>query len=352
MNLPEAFNEDDSPFVLYSGSANQQLAEQVVNLLNDRWHTQHPDAPDGMIHLGNRTIRHFQDNELYIRLEHSVRGRDAYIIQSTCPPVNEHLMELFIMLDTLRRANAARVTAIIPYYGYARQERKAKGREPITAKLIANLLDTAGADRVLSVDLHSPAIQGFFDIGMDHLNGTQVLVDAIREFGTENSVVVSPDTGGVKRAELFADLLDLPLAILHKRREGPDKVEIRAVIGDVVGKRPIIVDDMITTGSTIRVAVASLLDAGALPDISISATHPVLVGDALKNLSLPAITQIFVTDSIPIPSFKQEILGSRLHYVSLAPLLADAIMRLHRGQSLSELFRTNGESGDEFLPPI
>src|SRR5271165_5773587 len=275
MSLAEPFTlnepvEENAPYLLFSGSATPQLAGDVADALNALLDKQ--DHPD-IFRLGERRIQHFPDNELYIQLEESVRGRDAFIIQSTCPPVNENLMELFIMLDTLRRANAARVTAVIPYYGYARQDRKSKGREPITAKLIANLLSTAGASRVLCVDLHSPAIQGFFDIGMDHLTGMPALAEHIDHIGLRDAIVISPDTGGVKRADAFANLLDLPLAILHKRRDGPDKVNINSVIGNVYGRRPIIVDDMITTGSTVRSAVRALLNAGAEPDITITATH-------------------------------------------------------------------------------
>lgn len=342
----------NGPLVLFSGSATPELAAAIAARLNILLRDGDADIPSNQVQLGARTIRHFTDDELHIQLEHSVRGRDTYIIQSTCPPVNEHLMELFIMLDTLRRANAARVTAIIPYYGYARQDRKVKGREPITSKLIANLLDTAGAHRVLSVDLHSPAIQGFFDIGMDHLNAAQILADQVRTLNLENCVVVSPDTGGVKRAEIFADLLGLPLAILHKRRGGPEEIEIRAVIGDVAGKCPILVDDMITSGSTIRGAVEALLEAKARPDITVTATHPVLVGEALANLNHPAITHVVVTDSVPISAFKREMLGPKLIVVSLAPLLAEAILRLHLGQSLSELFRKHIESGEDYVPPV
>ena len=350
----EPFNEDNGPFVVFSGTANPELAADVVRELNTLFtngQEDHANHHFPFIHLGERSITHFQDNEVHIQLEHSVRGRDVYIIQSTCPPVNEHLMEIFIMLDTLRRANAARVTAIIPYYGYARQERKTKGREPITAKLIANLLSTAGADRVLSVDLHSPAIQGFFDIGMDHLIGAPILAERVKALGLENRVVVSPDTGGVKRAEQFAELLGLPLAILHKQRSGDTAVAIRAVIGDVAGKCPILIDDMITGGSTIRSAVEALVAAGARQDIIVAATHPVMVGDAMKNLNHPAITHVIVTDSIPIAPVKREALGARLQIVSLAPLLASAILRLHRGQSLSELFRTQ-EEADPFYAAV
>lgn len=325
---------DDAPFLLFHGSANPALADSVAAVLS--------------MQTANCAIERFPDGEIHVQVSESVRGRDAYIIQSTCSSadeldqhqssVNENLMELFIMLDTLHRANAARVTAIIPYYGYARQDRKVVGREPITAKLVANLLAVAGASRVLCIDLHSPAIQGFFDIGMDHLTAMHALARHVRQLNLQDCVIVSPDTGGVKRADTFANLLELPLAILHKRRSGAKSVQIHSVIGDVQGKRPILVDDIIATGSTLRRAADALIHAGALPEISIVATHPVMTGDAMEQLAHPAIKRIIVTDSIPLPFEKRRRLPS-IEVVTLAPLLAEAIVRLHRGQSLTELFR-------------
>ncbi len=320
--------------ILLHGSASGELARNVAKAMG--------------IPLSNRDLGKFPDGEIHVRVDDSVRGRDAYIIQSTCPPVNEHLMELFIMIDTLRRASAESVTAIIPYYGYARQDRKVVGREPITAKLIANLVSAAGADRVLCVDLHSPAIQGFFEIGMDHLTAVHSLARYIRGLNLADAVVVSPDTGGVKRADTFAGLLGLPLAILHKRRSDAEQVNIQAVIGDVRGKRAILVDDIIATGGTIVKAADALLRAGALPDITVTATHAVLAGNACKLLSQPAIKRIIVTDSVPIAPAIREQLPS-LQIVSLAPLLADAIWHLHRKESLSILFKAN--SGDEVAIP-
>lgn len=322
--ISQHFHPSNEPPLVFAGSANMELAQNVADELG--------------IKLGERSIDYFPDGEIHVRISESVRGRDAYVIQSTCTPVNEHLMELFIMLDTLRRAAAARVTAIIPYYGYARQDRKVVGREPITAKLIANLLEAAGASRVLCVDLHSPAIQGFFEIGMDHLTAAYALTEHILRLNLEDAVVVSPDTGGVKRADTFAKLLNLPLAILHKRRTNANSVEIRAVIGDVKGKHPIIVDDIIATGSTLKEATEELLKAGALPDITVAATHAVLAGSAVVKLDHPAIKRIIVTNSIPLSPEKQLQLPS-LEIVSLAPLVAHAIERMHIGQSLSELFR-------------
>jgi ribose-phosphate pyrophosphokinase len=281
-------------------------------------------------------LTRFPDTEMHVRLEESVRGHDAFVIQSTCAPVNEHLVELLILIDTLSRASAGRITAIIPYYGYARQDRKSTGREPITAKLVANLISAAGANRVLSIDLHSPAIQGFFDIGMDHPTAIPLLANALRGKIPPESVIVSPDTGGVKRADFFASLLNLPIAILHKRRADGENVEIAAVIGDVRDRTPIIVDDIIATGGTIQEAVETLLRAGARPDFA---------GAAAQRLSHPAIKQIVVTDSIETPEGLLDTLPT-LEVVSIAQLLGDAIYRLHNGLSLSALFTVSG------LPPI
>ncbi len=295
--------------------------------------------------LLERRLERFPDGETYVQLGQSVRGRDAYILQSTCTPVNEHLFELLLLLDTLRRASAARLTAVIPYYGYARQDRKSTGREPITAKLVANLLTAAGANRIVAVDLHSPAIQGFFDIGMDHLTAVPLLAEYLRGRIPRDSIIVSPDTGGVKRADFFAHLLDLPIAILHKRRASAHEVAIAAVVGDVRGKTPIIVDDIIATGGTIRQAVDTLVREGALPQVRVVATHGVFAGDAVRNLDHPAIHEIVVTDTVPIPSETRFALP-RLHIVSIAELLAAAIRRLHTGHSLSALFSNEG------APPV
>lgn len=326
-DLPSPFDGKEAPFMLFDGGSNTELAQAVAGELN--------------MALSGRTLSRFPDGEIHIQIDDSVRGRDAYIIQSTCEPVSERLMELFVLLDTLTRASAARVTAIIPYYAYARADRKVAGREPISAKLIANLLAAAGCTRVLCVDLHSPAVQGFFEIGMDHLTAMHTLADHVQKLHLTDAIVISPDIGGAKRADAFASLMHLPLAILHKRRGGPDAVEIGAVIGDVRGKRPIIVDDIISTGGTIRRAVEELVAAGAAPDITVAATHAVLADEALAKLNHPAIQRIIVSDSVPISPAKRARLPG-LTIVSLAPLLAVAIRRLHTGESLSALFQTQG----------
>lgn len=319
------------PPVIIAGSASRHLAQRIAER-------------GGFTQIGVELTR-FPDSEMHVRLAESVRGHDAFVIQSTSAPVNENLVELLIILDTLNRASAGRITAIMPYYGYARQDRKSTGREPITAKLVANLISAAGANRVLAIDLHSPAIQGFFDIGMDHPTAIPLLANALRGKIPQDSVIVSPDTGGVKRADFFANLLNLPIAILHKRRADGENVEIAAVIGDVRGRTPIIVDDIIATGGTLLEAVETLLRAGARPDVRVVATHGVFAGSAAQKLDHPAITQIVVTDSIETPEGLIDALPT-LEVVSIDKLLGDAIYRLHNGLSLSALFAVNG------LPPI
>lgn len=322
---------NSTPPCVIAGSASQRLARDIAKFR-------------GFTQVGVELTR-FPDTEIHVRLQESVRGHDAYIIQSTCAPVNENIVELLVLIDTLSRASAGRITVIMPYYGYARQDRKSTGREPITAKLVANLIDAAGANRVLAIDLHSPAIQGFFDIGMDHLTAIPLLANAVRGTIPPDSVIVSPDTGGVKRADVFASQLHLPIAILHKRRADGENVEIAAVIGDVRDRTPIIVDDIIATGGTILEAVDTLLRAGARPDVRVVATHGVFAGTAAQRLAHPAITQIVVTDSIALPDGLRETLPT-LEVVSIAELLGDAIFRLHNGLSLSALFKANG------MPPI
>ncbi len=311
---------------IYAGSATPDLAQSVAKLLGRM--------------LGSRDLHTFSDGESHVQILDSVRGRDIYIVQSTCNPVNEHLMELLMMIDAFRRASAQQITALIPYYGYARQEKKSTGREPITAKLVANLLTTAGANRVVCIDLHSPAIQGFFDIGMDHLTAIPLMADYLRSnVNLTDSVVVTPDTGRVKVADMYANLLDLPLVVMHKRRIGEhgQSVEVGAIVGTVQGKRPIIVDDIISTGGTVNTCCQALLEAGALPDISVVATHSVMAGRAEELLSIPEITRIITTDTIPQHI---ESLKSKTFVITVAPLLAETIMRLHEGRSISAMFST------------
>jgi ribose-phosphate pyrophosphokinase len=332
---------ENVPIVLFFGTANPQLARDISHALNAMGETHRIIIPSTDDKDDNNVLQRFPDGEVNLRLRDSVRGCDTYIIQPTCPPVNENLMELFIMLETFHRASASRITAITPYYGYARQDRKVKGREPITAKMVAKLLEATGISRVVSVDLHSPAIQGFFEVGMDHLTAMHVLASYLQQT-TElsDAVVVSPDTGGVKRADAFARYLDLPLAILHKRRATANRVEMRAVIGDVRGKRPILIDDIISTGNTIRQAADALQNAGSLAEITVVATHPVLVGKAIDYLRQDNISRIVVTDSIQLSEYARQSLP-KIEVVSIAPMLAEAIYRLHHNQSLTELFQTS-----------
>lgn len=323
-------HQPDLDVDIYAGTATPILAQAVAERLG---------RP-----MGNRDIHHFADGETHVQVLDSVRGRDIYIVQSTCFPVNEHLMELLIMIDAFRRASADRITAIIPYYGYARQEKKSTGREPITAKLVANLLTTAGADRVVAIDLHSPAIQGFFDIGMIHLTAIPLLADHVREqTNLQDAAIISPDTGRLKVADMYANQLNLPLVVLYKKRSGEyaQGVEVRAIIGNVEGKRPIIVDDIISTSGTITVTVDSLLKAGAQPDMTVVATHAVLSPPSQERLGRPEITRIVTTDTIP---FHTAGLLGKTSIISVADLLAETISRLHQGESISALFRHGHES--------
>jgi ribose-phosphate pyrophosphokinase len=322
--------EDEIPDLdIYCGTATPELAKHVAELLG---------RP-----LGRRDLDHFADGESHVRIQESVRGRDIYIVQSTCYPVNEHLMELLIMIDAFRRASAKRITAITPYYGYARQEKKSTGREPITAKLVANLLTTAGANRVVAIDLHSPAIQGFFDIEMIHLTVIMLLADHLRtQTNLHNAILVAPDTGRVKVSEKYANLLDLPLVVMHKRRSGErgEGVEVGSIVGSVEGKRPIIVDDIIATGGTISTCARALLDVGALPEMTVVAMHGVFSPPAEHLLAVPEIKQIVITDTIPL---RQTSLVQKTEVISVANLLAEAILRLHEGRSISALFRREQE---------
>jgi len=312
---------------IYCGSATPALAGAVARHLG--------------LELGGRELTRFPDGEVRVQLEHSVRGQDIYIIQSTCAPVNEHLMELLIMIDAFHRASAGRITAVIPYYGYARQEKKTTGREPITAKLVANLIATAGADRVVCVDLHSSAIQGFFDIGMDHLTAVPLIAEHLHAtYDLTDAVVVAPDTGGAKLADSYASMLGLPLVVMHKRRASPHAVEVRAVVGTVAGKRPIIVDDIIATGGTIRACAHALIDAGARPEVIVAATHPVFSSPVTDYLNDPPISAVIVADTIPVSA---SLLLPKVQELSVAPLLAEAISRLHTGRSISEYLRAHRE---------
>ncbi|MFM7695073.1 MAG: ribose-phosphate pyrophosphokinase [Vulcanococcus sp.] len=308
---------------LFSGTANQALAREIGGYLG---------VPDGP-----RVIKRFADGELYIQIQESIRGCDVFLIQPTCAPVNDHLMELLIMVDACKRASARQITAVIPYYGYARADRKTAGRESITAKLVANLLAKSGVDRVLAMDLHSSQIQGYFDIPCDHIYGSPVLVDYLagRDFG--DVVVVSPDVGGVARARAFAKKLnDAPLAIIDKRRSGHNVAESLTVIGDVAGKTAILIDDMIDTGGTICAGARLLRERGATRVLA-CATHAVFSPPAIERLSAPGLfEEVIVTNSIPLSDDRR---FPQLHVLSVANMLGEAIWRIHDESSVSSMFR-------------
>jgi len=305
---------------IFSGSANKELAKEIAEHLN--------------MQLGEVTLKTFGDGETYVKIKENVRGVDAFVVQSTCKPVNNHLLELSIMIDALKRASAARITAVIPYFGYARQDRKATGREPITAKLVANLLTAAGADRVITMDLHSDQIQGFFDIPLDNLRALPIIANYFQEKRLKNVVVVSPDVGGVKRARKMASILKVPLAILDKRREKHNLVAEVNVIGNVRGKTAILVDDILDTGGTIMEAVSAILEKGAA-NTYIAIVHPVFSDPAIERIKKSNVNEVVVTNTIPLPKNKHI---SKIKILSVAPLLADVIRNIYEGKSVSELF--------------
>ncbi len=314
---------DADKLKLFTGRGNPQLAQKICDYLQ--------------IPLGRGRTDLFPDGELIVKVEEDVRGRDCFIVQPTSHPVNAHLMELMIWIDCLRRASANRITAVIPYFGYARQDRKDEGRTPITAKLVANLLQTAGADRVVSIDLHAAQVQGFFDIPLDHLNAGPVFGKWIKSLKLKNTVFVSPDVGNVKRAQVYANFLGGEICIIDKRRKSGSVIEARHIIGDVEGRNILMVDDMITTAGTMTEAVKILRDHGAA-DIYLSATHAVFAPPALERLAQCEFTRIAVTDSIPIGDRANPI-KERLVVLSVAELLGEAIHRIHHNESVSALFK-------------
>ena len=306
--------------LLYSGTANRPLAEATAELLH--------------VQLGDLRIDRFPDGELSPLISDSVRGRDVFVIQPTSPPVNDHLVELLLTLDALKRASARRITAVIPYYGYSRQERKAKPREAISAKVVANCLTGSGADRVMLLDIHAPAMQGFFDIPVDALTAIGLLERRLRAEDLSDAIVVAPDTGRVKLAERFADALGLPLGLMNKRRiDG--QVHVTHVVGDVSGRAPIVVDDIMAGGSLIG-QLPALIEAGAKPAITLAIVHPLLTGSAPERLRADFIRRILVTDSVLLPPDRRP---PSLEVVSIAPLLAEAIRRTHDEESVSPLFQ-------------
>ncbi|WP_280522643.1 ribose-phosphate pyrophosphokinase [Phormidium tenue] len=313
---------DNNRLKLFSGSANVDLAREVARYLG--------------LDLGPMVRKRFADGEVYIQIQESIRGCDVYLIQPTCYPVNDHLMELLIMIDACRRASARQITAVIPYYGYARADRKTAGRESITAKLVANLMTKAGASRVLAIDLHSAQIQGYFDIPCDHVYGTPVLIDYISSKKLEDLVVVSPDVGGVARARAFAKKLnDAPLAIIDKRRQAHNVAEVMNVVGDVRGKTAVLVDDMIDTAGTICEGARLLKQEGAR-QVYACATHAVFSPPAVERLSAGLFEEVIVTNTIPMTAARQ---FPQLTVLSMANLLGEAIWRIHEESSVSSMFR-------------
>ena len=308
---------------IFSGNANPALAHEICAYLGTK--------------LGEATVGSFSDGEIRVKIEENVRGGDVFVVQSSCQPVNDSLMELLIIIDALKRSSASRITAVIPYFGYARQDRKDQPRVPISAKLVADLITTAGTDRVLTMDLHAGQIQGFFNIPVDHLYALPVLLDYItkQKVKVSDLVVVSPDAGGVERARAFAKRLEANLAIIDKRREGPNQTQIMNIIGDVAGKSALLLDDMIDTAGTIVKGAQACMDHGAR-EVWAACTHAVLTGPALDRIQQSCLKQVIVTNSIPLRGKEQSC--PKLHQLSVAPLLGEAIRRIHEDESVSSLF--------------
>jgi ribose-phosphate pyrophosphokinase len=305
---------------LFTCNSNPGLAREIAD---------HIGVP-----LGDAEVGKFSDGEIHVKLDESVRGSDVYVIQSTCHPVNQHLMELLVMVDALKRASARTINVVIPYYGYARQDRKTRARDPITAKLVANLIETAGADRVITMDLHANQIQGFFDIPVDHLLGVPILADYFIKKKLDNVVVVSPDHGGVIRARKLAERLEAPIAIIDKRRPEPNVAEVMNIVGDVKGKKAIIIDDIIDTAGTITLAANALLEQGA-KEVYACCTHPVFSGPAIDRIRQSNIKEMVVTNTIPLPEEKRL---DKIKVLSVAALIGEAIIRVHEELSVSKLF--------------
>ncbi|MGX7092887.1 ribose-phosphate diphosphokinase [Hutsoniella sourekii] len=313
----------DPKLKIFSLNSNKPLAEKI--------------AEEVGVELGKIEISRFADGEIKVNIDESIRGSHVYVIQSTSAPVNDNLMELMIMIDALRRASAKTVNLVIPYYGYARQDRKAKSREPITAKLVANMLEMAGADRIVAMDLHAAQIQGFFDIPLDHLMGAPLLANYFIDNGLigDDIVVVSPDHGGVTRARKLAEFLKAPIAIVDKRRPKANVAEVMNIVGDIDGKIAILIDDMIDTGGTICLAAEALMEKGA-KEVYVTCTHPVLSGPAVERLEQAPIKKVIITDTIALP---EEKIIDKIEIVSVAQLVGEAIRRIHENRSVSPLFQ-------------
>ena len=313
-------NSAFSNYKVFAGNSHLELAEEIASIMGKP--------------LGRATVNKFSDGEISVNLWETVRGLDCYIIQSTCNPVNDNLMELLIMIDAMKRASAGRINAVIPYYGYARQDRKAKARDPITAKLVADMLVAAGADRVVTMDLHASQIQGYFNIPVDHMLGMPIITKYFKDQAQDNLVIVSPDHGSVPRARKMAEPLNCPIAIVDKRRPEPNKSEIMNIIGDIKGKHCILIDDMIDTAGTITNAANALKDLGAL-SVRAAATHAVLSGPAIERIEKSAIEELVLLNTLPIPEEKKI---EKMKILSVAPLFAEAMTRIHTNEMVSKLF--------------
>jgi len=309
---------------LFCGSSNPKLGQLICDYVG--------------IEAGHASIESFPDGELHVRVNDDVRGRDCYVIQSTSPPVNENLMELLIFIDCLRRASAHRITAVLPYFGYARQDRKSEGRTPISAKLVANLLTTAGVDRILAMDLHTEQVQGFFDIPVDHLRAIPVIVEYLRRLKLPNKILVSPDVGNVKTANVYAQSLDAEFAVIDKRRVSGSDAQATRIIGDVAGKDVLMVDDMITTAGTMCSAAKLLREQGA-KTIHIAATHGVFADPSVERLAEAPIDEIVVTDTVPLNDKAKTLKNVKV--LTVAELLGEAIVRIHQNKSVSDIFKRN-----------
>jgi ribose-phosphate pyrophosphokinase len=317
---PQRSRADDK-FKIFSGTANEALADEVCAFLG--------------MNRGQALVTRFSDGEAYAQIQENVRGADVFVMQPTCRPVDEHIMELLFMIDALKRASARRITAVIPYFGYARQDRKDKPRVPISAKLVADLLTTAGADRALIVDLHAPQLQGFFNIPVDHLFASPVLVDHFRKLNLPNLTVVSPDAGGVERARFFAKKMDSALAIVDKRRVEMNVAEVMHVIGDVNGRTCLVIDDLIDTAGTLVKTASALIENGA-SKVYACASHPVLSGSAVENISKSHFAEVVVTNTIPLSEAARN--ESKIRVLSIAGLIGRAIQSIHEETSVSKLF--------------
>lgn len=320
----EGKHNSDKQLVVLGGNSNPELVQEIASLLN--------------LQPANVLCNRFPEGEIQVQICENIRGKDVFIVQSTSTPPNDHLMELLILIDAAKRASAKRITAVLPFFGYARQDRKDKPRVPITAKLVANLLTTAGADRVLTMDLHAGQIQGFFDIPVDHLYSINVIADHLRKKHLKNLVVVSPDVGGIRMARAYSKVLESSLAIVDKRRENAAQTHVMNIIGSVEGKNVVIVDDLISTGGSLVEAVKALKDAGAL-EIYAAIVHPILAGPAIERISASDLKELIVTNTIPMPPNKRV---EKITSLSVATLLAEAIFRIHRNESVSSLFSQVG----------